>query len=265
MRHSNGSATIDPDVDLAAVQALVPGGGGGLTAVTEDPAAQSNPSRDGDWDDIPVVRPKRLKVRIQGVASMLFHRYDCDAVQAKSDAQKGSEEKKTDNVESYYYRKPGDRTVCVPAVGLHGAMREAAKNYKDPRSTRKSAHDLIKAVILVEGPPEFEYPELIPVSRHGAPIMVADFLDKRRVVVQMNAVPRVRPGVMSGWEAEFYITLLAPQYCGVSFARRLLMDAGAFQGLCDFRPSFGRFHVVAAEEILMEDGQTGGLLNPPMD
>lgn len=261
----NGSTATAEEEDLDAVQALIPGGSPGMASIDRDPALAGMPSRDVDYDDIPVVRPKRMKIRIVGTAAMLFHRYDCDAVEQKSNAQKGSEEKKTDNVASYYYRKPGDKTCCVPAVGIHGALREAAKNYKDPRSTRKSAHDLIKAVLLIESSPEFGFPELVPLTRHGQPIMDSDYLDKRRVVVQMSAVPRVRPAVLPGWEAEFFITMLAPHYCGVSFVRRLLHDAGMFQGLCDFRPYFGRFSMISAEETTNDETETGGLIDPPMD
>lgn len=44
--------------------------------------------------------PYVVEVTIQGDAPLLFHRWSCDAVEAKSKAAKNSAVKKSDNVES---------------------------------------------------------------------------------------------------------------------------------------------------------------------
>ncbi len=64
--------------------------------------------------------PYTACVRIRGVADLLFHRWNCEAVAEKANAAKGSKAKKTDNIESYVYRTdagvlavPGD-TCAAP-------------------------------------------------------------------------------------------------------------------------------------------------------
>ena len=45
--------------------------------------------------------PYRAKVRIQGVADLLFHKWDPEAVEAKAKSAKGSVAKKTDDIKTY--------------------------------------------------------------------------------------------------------------------------------------------------------------------
>ncbi|HUW33760.1 MAG TPA: hypothetical protein VM223_19290 [Planctomycetota bacterium] len=48
--------------------------------------------------------PYRVAVTIRGDADLLFHRWNCEAVEAKARSAKGSAAKKTDDLESYVYR-----------------------------------------------------------------------------------------------------------------------------------------------------------------
>src|SRR6476646_1895409 len=81
--------------------------------------------------------PYTVDVRIVGVADILFHRWNCEAVAAQSAAAKGSKSKKTDDVESYVYRNDTGE-ICLPGEYLRGAIINAAKFRQDPRSPRKS-------------------------------------------------------------------------------------------------------------------------------
>jgi hypothetical protein len=181
-----------------------------------------------------------VSVTIEGVSKMLFHRYDCEAVETKGKAGKGTKEKKTDNIESYVYRND-DGQLCVPAENLHSTLAVSAKSFQDPRSPRKSARDLVNAGILV-------LPDLMILKRpDGRPYDTWDFLDRRRVTVQQSAVSRTRPGVEAGWRIEADITILVPGLIPVPLLRTVLNNAGAVVGLCDFRPRFGRFQVTRAE------------------
>lgn len=185
-----------------------------------------------------IVPPYRMRFLIEGTAPILFHRYDCESVETKGNAAKGSSTKKTDDVESYYYRDSEGR-VCIPAVGVHGALIASGRWQQDPRSSRKTAMDLVKAGLLVE-------PDLIPCQRNGEFIFAAEFLDKRRVQVNRAGVSRVRPALLKGWQAEFDVIVLTPDLMGPTFVRELVSRAGQLVGLCDFRPQHGRFAVCSA-------------------
>lgn len=175
--------------------------------------------------------PYVATVSIEGVSTILFHRWSNEAVAAKSAAAKNSAAKKTDDVESYVYRDQ-DGDICIPGAYLRGAIVTAAKSRQDPRSPRKSAMDLYKAGVI-------SLTELASLGKANW-----DFLDSQRVLVQRNAITRVRPAFLAGWKAEFQLLVQTPEYIPPQTLLEVIGQAGRLVGLADFRPSYGRFVVV---------------------
>lgn len=190
---------------------------------------------------IDLSRPYRVEVTLVGVSDLLFHRWNCEAVEAKANAAKGSKAKKTDDVESYVYRDE-DGTIAIPGDYLCGALAVAAKFKQDPRSPRKSAMDLVKAGVV----------SLTLQASLG--VEKWDYEHKKRVTIQRNSITRTRPAMKSGWQATFILLVTLPEYVPPDFLHALLTDAGRFVGLGDFRPSHGRFRVDHFE-ILGEDDE----------
>lgn len=180
--------------------------------------------------------PYVARVTIEGVCPILFHRYSVEAVEEKAKSAKNSKAKKTDDVESYVYRNDAGE-LCIPGMALKGACVGAARSRQDPRSPRKSAMDLYKAIIV-------PLTELASLGKTAW-----DFLDQRRAVVQRNAVNRTRPAMKTGWRATFDLCVQAPEYLDPHSLNALVGDAGRFQGVGDFRPTYGRFQVVAFEVL----------------
>lgn len=181
-------------------------------------------------------QPYRVEVSIEGVAPILFHRWNCESVESKSNAKKGSKEKKTDDVESYVYRND-KKEICIPGEYIRGAIIAAAKFQQDPRSPRKSAADLFKAAIV----------SLTELASLG--VKDWNYLDKRRVVIQRNAITRNRPAMAMGWKATFILQCNLPEYIDHQFLNATIQSAGKLVGLADFRPSYGRFIVTDFEVI----------------
>lgn len=181
-------------------------------------------------------KPYRAVIRVKGVADLLFHRWDCQAIEDKGGAKKGSKEKKTDNLESYVYRIPGNGHIGVPGENFRQSVILAAKYMRDPRSPRKSAMDLFKAGVV-------DCTGVAPFL--DKPRKEWDYLDRRRAVVQRNGITRVRPAILAGWEVEFVLQVLSPEYITPSILNDAVVDAGRLVGLCDFRPTFGRFQLVS--------------------
>jgi len=188
----------------------------------------------GAEETIDMSRPFRASVRIRGDADLLFHRWNCESVEAKSKAAKGSKAKKTDDVESYVYRNE-EGEICIPGEMLRQSMIVAAKYRQDPRSPRKSAMDLMKAAIVT----------LTPLASLG--IKEWHYEHKCKVTIQRNGVTRVRPAIKAGWEADFILMITLPEYVDRDFLNSLIIDAGRLCGLGDFRPTYGRFHIVNFE------------------
>jgi hypothetical protein len=185
---------------------------------------------------IDLSKPYRVAVTIEGDADLLFHRWNCEAVEAKAKAAKGSAAKKTDNVESYVYRND-DNELCIPGEYVRQAVIMAAKYRQDPRSARKSAMDLTKAAVI----------SLTPLASLG--ITEWDYEHRCRVQVQRSGVTRVRPAVNAGWRASFVFLVNLPEYVPPAMLHGLLTDAGRLVGIADFRPTYGRFQVTSFEVL----------------
>ena len=175
--------------------------------------------------------PWLVTVAIQGSSDMLFHRWNCEAVDAKGKAAKNSAAKKTDDIESYVYRDASGQ-IALPGEYLRQSIIHAAKFKQDPRSPRKSAMDLFKAGVV----------SLTDLASLG--VKDWDYLDTRRVTIQRNGINRIRPAMRVGWKAVFDIQVLTPEYIDEPLLLDVLSMAGRLIGVGDFRPTYGRFNVV---------------------
>ena len=184
----------------------------------------------GAADAIEITQPYVATVSIEGIADLLFHRWNPEAVDAKAEAAKGSRTKKTDDIESYVYRNNGG-DICIPGEYLRQAIIGAARFRQDPRSPRKSAMDLFKAGVV----------SLTTLASLG--VNRWDYEDRRRVVVQRSGVNRTRPAMKAGWSAEFDLQVMLPEYIRPSMLNEVIAGAGRLIGVGDFRPTYGRFVV----------------------
>lgn len=183
-----------------------------------------------------IALPYTVTVTIEGACPILFHKWSCEAVEAKANAAKGSKAKKEDDWESYLYRD-GQDNIAIPGEYLRQSIIEASKYRQDPRSPRKSARDLFKAAII----------NLTDLASTGA--REPDYLDRRRVTVMRAGITRVRPALNAGWKAAFQLMVQTPEYISPQTLNGVIADAGRLVGVGDFRPSYGRFNVVGFEVL----------------
>jgi hypothetical protein len=188
-------------------------------------------------------RPVVVEAHIIGRAPLLMHAWNVEAIEEKANAAKGSVAKKTDDIESYIYRDPDTNLIGIPGVCIAAAMREAARSIQDPRSPRKSGMDLVKGGVI----PLDAYATLFrtdDATGKEIPYEAHDFLHQCRVVVQRSGVTRTRPGFNAGWQCRFRLMIATPNYLPLQTISYLLTEAGRLNGLCDFRPSYGRFSLL---------------------
>lgn len=194
-----------------------------------------SPTNGGEFC-IEMQKPYRVAVELQGVCPLLFHRWNNESVERKTNAKKGSLEKKTDDIESFLWRTE-KQTVAIPGEYVRQSVIHASKYEQDPRSPRKSMMDLMKAALV----------SLTELADTG--LKEPDYLDKRRVVIQRSAVTRTRPALKEGWKAGFILMVNLPEYVPAERLNHILQQAGRIVGLADFRPSFGRFQVTRFEVL----------------
>lgn len=184
----------------------------------------------GAKNTIELIEPFIALVQLTGSSDLLFHRWNCEAVDEKAKAAKGSKAKKTDDISTYVYRNEKGE-LCLPGEYVRQSLIHAAKFKQDPRSPRKSAMDLFKAGLV----------SLTPLASFG--VKDWDYLDRRRVTIQRNGINRERPAMREGWKAEFQLLVNLPEYISPSLLQEVLVNAGRLVGVGDFRPTYGRFHV----------------------
>ena len=178
--------------------------------------------------------PYVVNVAVEGASDLLFHRWNCEQVEAKAAAAKNSKAKKEDDIESYVWRnKKGE--LCIPGEYFRQSIIHAAKFRQDPRSPRKSAMDLFKAGVV-------SLTDLAPLGTSNW-----DKLDKRRVTIQRAGVNRTRPAMNPGWKAELQFQILTPEYIDPILFQDVLNTAGRLVGVGDFRPTYGRFFITDYE------------------
>ena len=202
-----------------------------VTALRKTTEIGGDVPTNGAAETIAFSEPYTATVAIEGIADILFHRWNAEAVEAKAASAKGSKAKKSDDIESYVYRNDAGE-IALPGEYLRMALINAAKFRQDPRSPRKSAMDLYKAGVV----------SLTPLASLGKDAW--DYEDKRRVVVQRNGINRIRPAMKAGWRAEFDLMVMLPEYIRPSDLNEVIANAGRLIGLGDFRPTYGRFNVV---------------------
>jgi hypothetical protein len=189
------------------------------------------PVSDDANGDIAATEPYTVSITVRGSSDLLFHRWSNEAVAEKAAAAKGSRTKKSDNLESYVYRCDNGN-LGLPGEYLRQSIIYAAKFRQDPRSPRKSAFDLYRAGVV----------SLTTLADLG--IKDADYIDRRRVLVQRNAITRERPAIREGWTATIELMTLVPEYISRTDLLDVIGAAGRLIGVGDFRPTYGRYSVV---------------------
>lgn len=185
--------------------------------------------------------PYRLSVGIVGTAPLLFHAWNVQSVAGKAAAAKGSKAKKSDDIESYAYRDENGN-LGIPGQNFAASIQVSGKFMQDPRSPRKSAFDLCRAGVIA-----------LSIVAPFEPLTTTwDYEDSRRVTVQRNGITRVRPAMREGWRIKFDLLITTPEYLPPPTMAHLINQAGRLVGLCDFRPTFGRFAVESTEILPVE-------------
>jgi hypothetical protein len=209
-----------------------------MTTATKNGRARFDAAQltNGAKPAIDLTKPYSARISITGIAPLLFHAWNCEAVEEKAKSAKGSKAKKQDDVESYVYRTPSEM-LGIPGKNFHASLVEAGRYMQDPRSPRKSLRDLLKAAIV----PLDVIAPLLPETPTW------DYEDRQRVTVQRAGITRTRPAMREGWHVTFQMLVTLPEYLPPVLLAQLVNNAGRMVGLLDFRPTYGRFTTSALD------------------
>jgi len=135
--------------------------------------------------------------------------------------------------------------IVIPSINIKAMLRDAGRNYKiSGRRTTYGA--MIRAGIDIE---PFYVPLRDPETKKIYHIKDKCWeIDIRPVVVQRSRILRARPR-FDKWELEFTIVNKDPTVLLRETMKKIVVDAGKWIGLGDFRPEFGLFKVEKFEVV----------------
>lgn len=171
------------------------------------------------------------KAKIVGTKPLLIH--NPQGVGDKPKLRRGEHLDPKVEAGSYLY-KDAEGKICIPATNIKACIREAGRNYK-VSGRRTTFASMIRAALEIS-------PSMVPLIHNGWET------DVRPVVIQRSKILRARPK-FDPWALEFEIRNSDPTVIHEDTLRKILIDAGRYYGLGDFRPEFGLFQVDKFERI----------------
>jgi len=178
---------------------------------------------------------EKYEVEIKGIRPLLMNscRHMLEERENKSSRGKKEIEPREEAKKLLYLAKEGK--IIVPSLAILACLKKSASNFKVPGRGKKTFKEFIYSGVRIE-------PEEIPlITENGWEV------DLRPVVVGKARIIRARPR-FDDWKLRFTIEIL-DVIITPSILKQILIDAGRYNGLLDFRPLFGLFEVIKFEKI----------------
>lgn len=175
-------------------------------------------------------------VKIVGIKPLLIHAPT--GLGDKPKLRRGEHLDPKIEAESYLY-KDSEGKICIPSVNVKACIRDAGRNYKIS-GRRTTFASMIRAGLDINPFPH------IQLQHNGWAV------DVRPVVIQRSRILRARPR-FDEWALDFQIINKDPTIIHQDTLKKVIIDAGNYYGLGDFRPEFGLFKVDKFERVIQGD------------
>lgn len=172
---------------------------------------------------------KEIKVKVRGVCAMLQHRRSIEDEKNKVKKTSGEKDYSKEWKKAVY---KDSRGCYIPADHIQAALVKSGVDFKVTGKRGKTFKNLINAALVVT-------PDKLYLGKKKP-----DFIDEHFVNVSRNQILRSRPGFNQGWQTEFTLLLLDEQL-PKGVVKEILVNAGKFVGIGDWRPRYGRFEVMS--------------------
>jgi len=172
---------------------------------------------------------KKYFVEIKGTRPLMMH----SPSGVGSKAPKQSDYDPEEEAEKCLYKNSAGR-ICVPGFAILSAIRAAASNEQKAGAGKKTLKSFVFSGLGIEE--EFI---VLPIQTYT--------IDTRPVVIGRARILRSRP-VFNEWSLKFTILVYDAPTWTAGTLRKILENAGDYQGLLDFRPLFGTFEVVSMKD-----------------
>lgn len=162
----------------------------------------------------------KIQVKITGIRPLLQNAFLDEVAEKKGKIYNDHDEAEKRLI------KDSEGNIVQPALHIESCMIRSAADFKF--KGRKTYKDLFKSGVFVD-------PLFIPHEN------AAWVIDKQRVVVNRAAIFRCRPRFDS-WSLDFSI-LVREERIQPAIIETILLQAGKFHGIGDYRPRYGLFEI----------------------
>lgn len=169
---------------------------------------------------------EKINVTIRGTAPLLMHRFGGEPKKMK---RSKTEYDPKEEAESSLYTDEKGKLVQL-ATHLEACMIKSAVQFK--MQGKKTSKDAVKAGVFVK-------PEMIPHKIQEWEIFTVP------VVIQRSRILRSRAR-LNKWELNFAMKVIDERLTP-NIVKEILVNAGKFVGIGDWRPRYGRFEVIKFE------------------
>ena len=173
------------------------------------------------------VKMEKIKVKIEGKAPLLMNKFFIDTGTKTTRAKKVYVPE--DEAEKKTYRD-SEGNLFIPSTHFKASMVKAASDF--PMKGKKTYKDYVKAGVFIE-PTEIVLDQQ-EYEIHAEP-----------VVIQRARVMSWRPKFKE-WSCEFMIEI-TDEMINKDTLKDILIAAGKYKGVGDYRPEYGRFDVESYE------------------
>lgn len=174
-------------------------------------------------------------VEVRGTRPLLMNSCRHMLEERKNKLSRGREEVEPNEEARKLLYLDKENRIIVPALTILACLRKSATNFKVPGRGKKTFKDFIYSGVKIE-------PREIPlITENGWEA------DLQAVVIGRARVIKARPR-FDEWELGFEIEIL-DVIITPSTLKEILVDAGKYNGLLDFRPLFGLFEVTKFDKV----------------
>lgn len=177
---------------------------------------------------------RRINVEIKALRPYLQHRRPSSEEEVKKSQeitrilQKNPFDRQAQQMEAELGSYKNEKGYYIPAVHIHEAMVNAAKQVQVKGQGKKTYKDYVKSYIFIE-------PDEIPIVPQKYEIY------QTYVRIKSSGILRSRP-CFKDWRATFNLIITEPTL-PVDTIKEILEIAGTRVGIGDYRPRFGLFTV----------------------
>lgn len=196
-----------------------------------------------DGVDLTITSPALYEVTIKGVDGILFNKMPDLSIPKSKKAKQTQEDhiewEKAHWREKAYVDDAGK--LFIPGENIHECLKGGSAYWgqKIPGAGNKTFTDIVKSACIVE--------DMTMTATADDLIAYGKAVNGTPTARKPSKVYKIRP-LLRPWGGSFKLHVFDGRL-DTAILRTIISYAGLYRGLCDWRPTFGRFELVNIEEV----------------